>query len=301
MATEQRPRVLVVDDMADAANSQAVLLRHWGYDVQVAYQGTDALEIVRAYGPQVVLVDIGMPGMNGFQLIERLRQHSTGANAVVIGITGYSDEIGRARSYQLGFADYLLKPVDPDYLRDLLARLVERKPLPARPTGGQATLDRHGDGPRVSEPSPGGQSGEGRIMRRLGVLVVDDEDSIRRLMDVYLRQEGFAVWLAADGMEATDLYRRHRGEIDVVVLDVCMPGLDGVETLASLRATDPEVRCCFLSADFGIYTERDLCAAGAAALLHKPPRLSEFAQMVRLLARQDVPAGLTMRRTAGPE
>src|SRR5690349_11978266 len=79
--------------------------------------------------------------------------------------------------------------------------------------------------------------------RRHGVLVVDDQEGVRGVLGAMLRQEGFAVWLAADGWEAIDLYRSRRAAIDLVLLDVRMPGLDGPATLAALRGLDPRVRC----------------------------------------------------------
>ena len=120
--------------------------------------------------------------------------------------------------------------------------------------------------------------------RAHGVLVVDDEGALRRLLDVGMRQEGFAVWLAATGREALDLYRRHRETIDVVLLDVLMPGLDGPQTLAALQELNPEIRCCFMSGDLGSYTEERLRGLGAAAVLQKPFRLAEAAQALRQLA-----------------
>jgi CheY-like chemotaxis protein len=84
-----------------------------------------------------------------------------------------------------------------------------------------------------------------------------------------LGEEGFAVWLAGDGEEALELYRRHSQEIDLVLLEVRLPGLDGPQTLAALRQLNPGVRCCFLSGPFGDYTDEELLALGAVAVLHK--------------------------------
>jgi DNA-binding response OmpR family regulator len=128
---------------------------------------------------------------------------------------------------------------------------------------------------------------------RPGVLVVDDEEYLRHILDVALRQEGFTVWLADDGWEALDLYRKHFAAIDMVLLDVRMPGLDGPGTLTALRKLDPEVRCCFMSGDLGQYTERSLRDSGAGPVLHKPFRLEELARLVRQMlghAGQTVPS-----------
>jgi CheY-like chemotaxis protein len=111
-----------------------------------------------------------------------------------------------------------------------------------------------------------------------GILVVDDEEWVRGVLYVALRQEGFAVLLAASGQEALDLYRRHREAIDVVLMDVCMPGLDGPQTLPALQALNPLVCCGFMSGDLGSYTEENLFNLGAAFVLAKPFRLAEVVQ-----------------------
>jgi CheY-like chemotaxis protein len=139
------------------------------------------------------------------------------------------------------------------------------------------------DLPDVSlwNPTPGVR---GERTRRPGVLVVDDERCVRDVLGAWLRVEGFAVWLAASGREALALYGQHGGEIDAVMLDVRMPGLDGPQTLAALRELTPGVRACFLTGGFSPYTESQLREAGASAVLHKPARLDELAQVVRHLA-----------------
>ena len=128
--------------------------------------------------------------------------------------------------------------------------------------------------------------GEGALTtpRAYGILVVDDEHHLRGVLGHSMRQQGFAVWLAADGHEALDLYRRHRAAIDVVLLDVHMPGPDGPRTLAALRGLNPQLRCCFMSGDLGSYTEGQLRALGAAGVLHKPFPLAETAEGLWQLA-----------------
>ncbi len=103
------------------------------------------------------------------------------------------------------------------------------------------------------------------------------------MLDAGLRQQGFAVWLAADGRAAVDLYRRHGPAIGVVLMDVRMPGMDGPQTLAAVRDINPRVPCCFMSGDTGGYTEAGLRNLGAA-VLRKPFRLAEVGRILRDLA-----------------
>jgi DNA-binding response OmpR family regulator len=116
-----------------------------------------------------------------------------------------------------------------------------------------------------------------------GVLIVDDEPPVRRLLEVSLRQQGFTVWSAAGGEEAVALYGRLAGEIGLVLLDVRMPFLDGPHTLAALQRINPVVRCCFMSGAPGQYTAENLLEQGAVHLFHKPFALSEVVARIRQL------------------
>jgi CheY-like chemotaxis protein len=113
------------------------------------------------------------------------------------------------------------------------------------------------------------------------ILVVDDEPLIRQLLELALPAHGLAVRTAAGGRQALDLYRTHRGTIDLVLLDVSMPGLDGPQTLARLREIDPGVRCCFMTGHSARYGAGQLLALGAAHVLAKP--FGPFGEVARLL------------------
>lgn len=116
-------RVLVVDDNADSAESLALLLRLSGHQARTAYNGTSALAAARAFSPQVVLLDIGLPGMDGYEVARRLRAGAGGEKMVLVAQTGYGQEDDHRRSRQAGFDAHLVKPVDPGVLEALLAQL----------------------------------------------------------------------------------------------------------------------------------------------------------------------------------
>jgi CheY-like chemotaxis protein len=119
--------------------------------------------------------------------------------------------------------------------------------------------------------------------RRPVVLVVDDHDAVRKLLNVALQRQGFDVWLAASGEEAVGIYEHHLGDVDLVLLDVLMPGLDGPQTLDAIRTLDPAVRCCFMTGDAGAYRPDELLAKGAARVFDKPFVLADLAQTLRAL------------------
>ena len=118
----RRRRILVVDDHLDAAESLAALLRHMGHDVQVARDGRAALEAARLNNPQLVLLDLGMPGVDGFGVVARLRRENGFDKVPFVAVTGSGlpDDVRRTR--EAGFVAHLVKPVTLDTLRQVLER-----------------------------------------------------------------------------------------------------------------------------------------------------------------------------------
>ena len=116
-----RRRILVVDDNVDAATSLARLLsRLMGQEVRVAHDGPAALEVAGAFRPELVLLDIGMPGMDGHEVARRLRGRPEFERTMLVALTGWGQEADRRRSREAGFDHHLVKPVDPGALRELL-------------------------------------------------------------------------------------------------------------------------------------------------------------------------------------
>jgi PAS domain S-box-containing protein len=116
-------RVLVVDDSVDAARSLSLLLKLWKQDVRTAHDGPSALGVVDAFRPEVAILDIGLPGMDGHELARRLREQPGTDGMVLIALTGWGQEEDRQRSQAAGFDHHLVKPVEPEALHGLLARL----------------------------------------------------------------------------------------------------------------------------------------------------------------------------------
>jgi two-component system CheB/CheR fusion protein len=123
-------RVLVVENHSQAAESLALLLGRWGYEVRVAYDGPTALDLAADWRPHAVLLDIGMPGMDGYEVARHLRGQEGMEGAVIIAVTGYGEEEDRQRAKEAGFDYHMVKPVPPEDLKELLtlaeARFAER-------------------------------------------------------------------------------------------------------------------------------------------------------------------------------
>jgi PAS domain S-box-containing protein len=122
-AAVRRQRILVVDDNRDSADSLSMLLRLAGHEVRTAYDGTAGLAAARRWRPDVVLLDIGLPGLDGYEVVRRLRQEAGLQQALVVAMTGYGKDEDRERSQEAGFDAHLVKPVDPEELAQLIAAL----------------------------------------------------------------------------------------------------------------------------------------------------------------------------------
>ncbi len=115
---------MLVEDDADTADRLALLLRLWGHNSQVCHNGSDVLEAAAAYQPHVVLLDIGLPDMEGFQTAWRLREQPDLQEVMLISITGFGNKAHRRRAKEVRFDDNLIKAVDPHQLQDLLLKIV---------------------------------------------------------------------------------------------------------------------------------------------------------------------------------
>ncbi|HUP22522.1 MAG TPA: ATP-binding protein [Thermoanaerobaculia bacterium] len=121
-------RILVVDDNRDAADTLGVLLELLGAEVHVVYSGPEAIEALGDHRPTVVLLDIGMPGMDGHEVARRIRRQQEHRGVALIALTGWGQEEDRRRSQLAGFDHHLVKPVDIAALQSLLEALEERPP-----------------------------------------------------------------------------------------------------------------------------------------------------------------------------
>src|ERR1700730_775661 len=115
-------RILVADDDVDGAETLAIVLRLAGHDVQVAPDGPSPLKIAADFLPEVVFLDVGMPGMDGFETARQLRQVVVLDKAVLVALTGYGREEDRQRAVQAGFDHFLVKPTPPKILTDIAAQ-----------------------------------------------------------------------------------------------------------------------------------------------------------------------------------
>ena len=124
------PWVLVVDDCHHAADPLVLLLKKWGYQTAVAYDGPSALAVALARPPAVVLLDLDRPGMDGYEVARRLRGQPRMAEALLIALTGYGEEEDVSRCREAGIDLHLLKPCEPEELRRVLDGRLADRPTP---------------------------------------------------------------------------------------------------------------------------------------------------------------------------
>jgi signal transduction histidine kinase len=136
-------RVLVVDDNADAAESVAMYLGMVGHEVKTVNDGSQALSSARVYAPHVVVLDIGLPGLDGYAVAQRLREMEQTRDALLIAVTGYGSKADQDRAANAGFDRYLVKPADPRTLVEIIGRWMH---------AGMSRAGEEPDAPRASSP-----------------------------------------------------------------------------------------------------------------------------------------------------
>lgn len=116
-------RILVVDDNHDSALSLAMMLSIMGHDTRTAHDGESAVATAESFLPEVVLLDIGLPKLNGYEVAQRIREQAWGKSMFLIAVTGWGQEEDRQRSSEVGLNVHMVKPVEPAALERLLAEL----------------------------------------------------------------------------------------------------------------------------------------------------------------------------------
>ncbi len=135
-AAKRALRVLVVDDNRAAARMLEFLIQSSGHSVRLADTGSTALAAALEYRPDVMLVDIGLPGMDGFEVARRIRQQLGLREIVLVAVTGYGQDSDRLRSKEAGFDHHLVKPADFNQLRQIFAAVAAKPcPTPAQRVG----------------------------------------------------------------------------------------------------------------------------------------------------------------------
>ena len=124
-------RILIAEDRKDCADSLAMLLRLYGHTVMIAQNGPNTLEMVQAHQPDVLLLDIGLPGMDGYAVANHLKDYKRTKTPLIIAVTGFGREEDRRHAQEAGIDLHMVKPLDPEQLRIVLERfqiMLDKRP-----------------------------------------------------------------------------------------------------------------------------------------------------------------------------
>ena len=209
------PRILIVDDMPENLHALMQILRD-DYAISAATNGEKALELaLREPRPDLILLDIKMPGMDGYAVLQALKSDTATSDIPVIFVTALSEAADEARGLELGAADYVTKPVNPDLLRLRLRTQLELKRYRAVP-GRFDCVRQH-----VPESPP-------------AILVVDDvPENIHELLEAL--KGDYRILVAGNGQRALEIMRNPVPP-DLVLLDIVMPGMDGYEVCRRIKS-----------------------------------------------------------------
>jgi len=232
--------VLVVDDVPENVRVVVGLMKEAGYSTRGVPNGTLALQAVAKQTPDLILLDVRMPGLDGFQVCEALRQRPESREIPIIFLSALGDEADRRRAFEVGGVDYVTKPFQA---AEVLARVGTHLQLArsraalvqtARLLECRAALIQD-EGSDVLESSGRGLAAAAPIATERGadVLVVDDEPDNLRLISGILLDAGFKVRGAISGELALQAVARRKP--DLILLDILMPGLDGYSLCEALR------------------------------------------------------------------
>lgn len=237
--------VLVVDDEPSIRRFLRHILESEGFFVIEARTGEDAVATARREKPAIVLLDLVLPDIDGFEVLGRLKEHSSTRAIPVIILSIIEDE---ERCFRLGASDYLPKPIDRERLVDRVSRLIA--------------------------------AGPARMLNGVGhVLCVDDDDSVLKAVATILSSHGFEVDIARNGQDALEIAAAKQP--DLVILDLMMPGMSGHEVLLALKGNSAtaEIPVMILTAAEPDERIRAL-QGGAESLLTKPFSEKELARLV---------------------
>lgn len=239
------PTVLVADGDGELREIFVDFLTSRGMQVETAGDGLECVAKVRDNVPDLIILDAELLWGGGDGVLDWLRYEWPGAPIPVI----------------LTATARIAPVIEPPIVAFL------PKPFALAPL-----LEKVRDAMAARRPKP-------------GILVVDDNDAIRAMVVATLTRNGFEVWAESNGHDAIFRYRDHADRIDVVLLDVCMAGLNGPQTLDALREMNSAVVACFMSGNLGPYRREDLTITRAATrVFDKPFHLDELVNTLRMLA-----------------
>jgi len=244
-------RVLVVEDEAVNREFLEAILAERGYEVVLASDGPSALAEVQAHPPDLILLDLLMPGMHGLEVCQRLKQGVATASIPVIVVTAVGQITTKEAALTSGADDFVTKPIQAEDLRARVQAMLKVRRIRQELDRTLAYLHELEASRRQQRRASlaqivGGSAVEtGHAASPIHVLMVDDEALTRDFYSDLLSDHGFRVFAVGSGEEGLALAGSH--SIEVAILDIVMPGMSGLEVLETLRTQDPTLPVIMLT------------------------------------------------------
>lgn len=217
-------KILIIEDELTHLSVMKAKLEKEGYLVVSATDGAEGYAKLASEKPDIVLLDIILPTMNGFEILERARQDGFNAPIIIVSNSGQPVEVDRAM--KLGAADFLVKAeFNPTDVVEKVQKILSGESKPASGIAAQS---------QVSSSPSGGQPVTPSAETTHNVLVVEDDKFLRDLIQQKLQKEGFQTLAAVDGEEGVKIAQEKHPQL--VLLDLILPGADGFEVLRQLKA-----------------------------------------------------------------
>ncbi len=255
-------KILVIDDERMVCDLLRAVLSRYGHEVITAFDGRNGLALFEQHRPRFTLLDLRMPGMDGIEVLTRIRALDPKASVIVLTGAGSADLENQAR--QMGVTDFLSKGLSLDVLVQAMERVMQQ---PVKP-------------PASSSQSTDAQKAPSHSQKAGSILVVDDEPQIRDLLRKFLSARGYQVRVATDGQQALALVDQKSP--DIIVLDVNMPGMNGIEVLKRLRAKNYAGGVMFLTSSQDEMLLQEGLELGSVDILGKPVDLERLELTIQL-------------------
>lgn len=258
----ERPRILIVDDVSENLHALVAILRHT-YAIAAATTGEKALDLAQRHPqPDLILLDVKMPGMDGYSVLSRLKSNPSTAMIPVIFVTALSDAVDEARGFALGVSDYITKPVNPELLHRRISMQLE--------------LRRHRRNPLLFDArQPTAPD------RRATLLIVDDvPENIHALLGAL--KDVYNIRVASSGAGAINAVQGDSPP-DLVLLDIVMPGMDGYEVCRQIKAsaTGNRIPVIFVTVVDAVQEKVKGFEVGGADYITKPFDIEEVRARIR--------------------
>ena len=226
-AERVRPRVLIVDDEAMNIKLFKAYLEIENYDILIAENGHEALVQVNRHAPDVILLDVMMPGLDGFEVTRRLKQNNDTAQIPIILVTALSSDESKSRGLDAGADEFLTKPVNKAELLARVSSMIRLKRFQEQLCGRQQSQL------QIDAPDDQPVSNHERVST---ILVVEDNDKDALLLSKQLEHEPYVINRVTSGEAA--IRKALNEPIDLILLDIMLPGIDGFEVCRRLKGDD---------------------------------------------------------------